>query len=347
MTQSTSTIIGAYGFGKQTGIGVTQGTLSYASVLQNGLMFNQSVQTLQPEIGGKFTRRGSYKSTVAGGGAVNFYPRADMIGHHLMALAGNDTATAVPSQTGAYSHVFAPFQPGVGNDLPWYTLQRVVSQLWAEQYQDAKLNSLSFDIQKSATVTSTANWFALNPSEIALPSIGTEVTDSTPFWTTCTAAVSLLDESNSTAYSNAFATSVERVSLQYGNQLSQDEFVIGSMTPTGSTMLQRSAQVSLDFIVKDKKLWEAVYLNGATSGAPSAAIKRGALTLTLTSDQNITATTQPYTLTFTFPGLDLMVVNVPTAGAQVVRGSIQAEMTLGPSGSDEYTITLVNDVAAY
>lgn len=342
---SRTSLIGAFGMARQSAKDNVPSSFTYAPATSVSLNPNQNVATLPPEIGGSYFLRGSYKASVIGGGDTALIIRPNSVGNLFMAYSGVDNVTPVSGQTGAYSHVFTPFAPAAGVDLPWYTLQKDIARLSAEQYLNAKLQSLRIDIPKSAIATAQASWIATTPSGIT--SVGSVTTDSTPQMQTSLASVSLTPEGNG---SNISANSVkmERFSLTMSNNLSQDEFSVGNLYLDDITLLQKTINVDMDVIIRDTALYQAVYLNGGTiPGSISPSVYRGSLTLTLNSTTNIPTTTQPYQLTFNFPGLDFLTMPISLSGADLVRATLSTQVTLGPSGSDMYTITLINGVASY
>jgi hypothetical protein len=337
---------GAFGLGRETTGGAPASSLTYFPVLSNGIDINQTVNTLQPEIGGSHFLRGSYKAGVSGGGPINFYPRGDSMGHLFYALTGSYSETPVTGQTGAYNSLFTPLGPQAnGTDLPYYTLMKDVSKLWANQFVDAKLNSLNIDIVKLSVITASANWFASTPSEVAVP--GSETFDNSGDFVACQGSISFLDESTSLPFSSALSSnSIERITIAFNNNLATDEYVVGSYYTQGIALLQRTVSLTFDVIIRDKNLHEAIYNNGG-SGAWSPTIKRAAVTVVLTSTTNIPGTTQPWQMTFTLPGIDLLMMPVAPSGAQLLRSTVTGQVTLGPSGSDTYSINLISSVAAY
>lgn len=341
---SITALTGAFGIGRQSAKDSVASTITYIPVLQNGLEYMQTVNTLQPEVGGDYFLRGSYKASVAGSGTVNLYPRGDSIGNFLYALCGADTVTPVSGQSGAYSHVMAPFTPAAGQDLPYYTLIKNVSQVWQQQFLNAKLHTLTLDVNKQSVVSVNGGWFATTPSEVTVSS-GISLDDS-PVFVSCNGSITALDEATGLAISSTVDASIDRLNMSFTNNLSQDEFVVGNYYPTGITLLQRTVSLSFDVIIRDKVLWETVYQNtGTSSWSPS--IRRSHLTLNLVTAANIGSTTQPWSLTLDFPGVDLMTMPVTPAGAQLLRSTVTAQVTLGSTGADRFTSTLISSQATY
>ena len=349
-----TSLVGAFGLGRQASKDTLASTITYLPATSIGLNINQNAQTLPPEVGGDYFLRGSYKSSVMGGGDVAAVARPNSLGNFFYALAGQDTVTPVPAQSGAYSHSFTPFTPSPGVDLPLYTLIKDVAKIQnvgataalAEQYLNAKMSSFRLDVPKSSIATVQSSWVATTPSTVTVASLGAETMDSTPQFQTCNGTIAFIQEGGSTISANSLK--VERLAFNYANNVSQDEFSVGNYYLEDITLLQRTVTVDMDFVVRDTALYQAVYMNAGTiPGAWSPQIYRGALTLTLNSTVNVPTTTQPYQLVLTFPGLDFMMLPIQLSGADLVRATLSTQVTLGSSGADRFAVTLVNGVASY
>lgn len=343
---SRPSLVGAIGVGRQSAKDTPTTTTQFFPVTSLGLNPTQNVQALPAEIGGDYFLRGSYKASVVGGGDTAMVVRPNSFGNWLYMLAGQDTVTPVPGQSGAYSHSFVPFAPSAGVDLPWFTCYKDVSKFYAEQHLNSKLRSLRIDVPKAAIATAQASILATTPSYVTVASLGTETFDSTPQFQTCNATITLAAESPSPALT--FPVNLERFSLSYTNVLSEDEYAVGSFYLQDVSLLQRTVTVDMDFVLRDTTLIQAAYLNGATiPNSWSPQIYRGALTVTLGSTTNIPTTTQPYSLAFAFPGLDFMMAPITLSGAELIRSTLSTQVTLGPSGSDRFSATLINGVSTY
>lgn len=339
---SRTALVGAFGMGLQSAKGTVAPSITYFPVETAGVVVQQNSQVLPPEIGGSYLPRLSYKAGASASGSVSFNVRPDSFGHLLFALCGQSTDTAVPAQSGAYQHVMTPFAPSVSNDLPWYTLVTDVAKLYADQVIDSRLSSLQLSVPKAGVVTSSASFFGLTPSEIAVP--GTEVVDTGPVFQSCVATVDLVDEVGQTTIS-ANSITPDQVQMTFNSSLAQDEQVVGSYYPVDATLLQRTVDISYDITVRDAALVRAVYRNGGTS-AWSPTMYRGHLTLTLNSPTVIGATTQAYQLVIDIPGMDFLMMPISMSGAQLIRANLSGQVTLGSAG-DQFTFTLINSVASY
>ena len=342
---SRSSIIGVFGLARQSAKDSIPSSYTYIPATSIGLNMNQNAQTLPPEIGGSHFLRGAYKSAVMGSGDVGLIIRPNSVGNLLLAYAGVDNVTPVSGQAGAYSHVFTPFAPAAGVDLPWFTLQKDVSKLYAEQYLNGKCRSLRIDIPKGSIATCQSSWLATTPS--AISTITSPTLDSTQPFQTTQATVALTQEGSG---SNISANSIvmERFSMTMTNTISEDETSVGSFFLADITLLQRALTVDMDLVIRDSALYQAVYLNGGSiPGSWSPTIYRGTLTLVLNSSQLVGTTTQPYQLTLAFPGLDFLMIPISLQGADLVRATLSTQVTLGPSGTDTFQFTLINGVASY
>ncbi len=340
-----SSLIGAVGMARQSAINVVAPTISYLPVTSSSLNLNQNVVTLPPEVGGSYFLRGSFKASEVGSGDISMVARPNGIGQLFMAYSGVDTVTPVSGQSGAYSHVFTPFAPASGVDLPWFTLIEDKVKLFAIQFLNSKISSLRIDVPKSSMVTATSSWIATTPSYIS--SVGAVSVENTPQFQTALGTVALTQEGSG---SNISANSIkmERFSITMSNNITSDEYSVGSFTLDNVTLLQKTVSIDMDVIIRDTALYQAVYLNGGSiPGAWSSSIYRGALTLTLNSNTNIGSTTQPYQMVLAFPGIDFMMMPISLSGADLVRATLSTQVTLGPSGADTYTVTLVNGIASY
>jgi len=344
---SRTSLSGAVGLAKQSGKDIVASSFLYVPATSVNLEPQQNAQVLPPEIGGDYFPRGSYKSSVMGNGTVGFLVRPKSLGHFLMMLCGSATTLTDTPVAGANQHTFTPFLIGSGNDLPWYTAMKDQSQLWAEQHLNTRLSSLQLTIPKSSIMTAQSTFVSTTPSSIDASTLTSKTFDNTPPFQTCLAAMSLHQEGQGTNISSN-SVKVERLGFTYNNNLTNDEFSVGNYSLDDITLQQRTVTVDMDYVVRDAAIYEAVYYNGG--GLPSAwspTIYRGTLALTATSTANIGVTSTPYSCVFNFPGVDFLMFPTPLQGADVVRGTLSTQVTLGPSGADRFSAVLVNDVASY
>ncbi len=345
---SHSSLTGAIGFARQSAkdTAATSGFL-YMPATSVSLEPQQNAQVLPPEVGGDYFPRGSYKASIMGNGTIGFLVRPRSLGHLLLMLCGQDTVLTSTPVAGANQHTFAPFLVGSGSDLPWYTLIKDQSQLWAEQHMNTRLSSLQFTTAKSTIMTGQATLISTTPSAIDPTTLGTKTFDTTPPFQSCLASMALTQEGSGTNISSN-SVKVERLGFTFNNNLSSDEFSVGSFSLSDITLQQRTVTVDMDFVVRDPAIYEAVYYNGGSLPSSwSPTIYRGNLSVTATSTMNIPSTSTPFSCQFNFPGLDFLMFPVPLQGADVVRGTLSTQVTLGPSGADRFNAVLIDDIASY
>jgi len=340
---SKTSIAGAVGFGHQSAKDAVATSFLYLPATSVNVNPTQNAQTLPPEVGGDYFLRGSYKASVMGSGNVACVVRPTGLGHLLLMLCGVDTVTNPTS--GVYQHTFTPFLAGSGNDLPWYTVNKDVSGLYADQFLNTRVGSLSFDVSRASIMTAQMSLLATTPSTVTSASLGTKTFDTSPQFQTCSATVALTQEGGSTISSNA--NKVERFALAFNNNLSNDELSVGNYYLDDITLLQRTVTVDMDFIVRDAALYQAVYLNGGSiPSAWSPILYRGTLALTLTGTSNIPTSSTPYSCVFNFPGLDFLMMPTGLQGAELVRATLSTQVTLGTAG-DRFNVVLTNGTASY
>jgi hypothetical protein len=345
---SKTGIAGAIGFAHQSGKDLAQtSSVLYLPATSVGINPNQNAQTLPAEVGGDYFLRGSYKASAMGTGDIAFVARPNGLGHLLLMLCGVDTV--VNTSASVYQHTMTPFAVGAG-DLPWYSVFKDVSTVLAEEYINTRIQSLKLDVPKSGIMTGSATLVSTGFSEITSASLGIKTFDNSPQFQSCLASVDFKNEATGTTISSE-AVKVERVSMSFDNSLSNDEFAVGSFFLEDITLQQRTVTVDLDYVIRSREMYEAVYYGGAGDGSGtqswSPQLYRGSLGLTMNSLVNIPGTTTPYSCQFLFPGLDFMSLPISLSGAEVVRGTLSTQITLGTSGADRFTAILTNGIASY
>src|SRR6185437_5465493 len=143
---SKTSVIGVLGLARQSAKGTPNTSFDYIPATNLGVNANQQTQPTPFEISGGYFQKTAYKTGVSVGGSTSIIQRPDSFGNVLMALAGQDTVTPVVGQSGAYSHSFTPFTPSASNALPWYTMYKNVSYMWANQFDDVQCAGVNFDI---------------------------------------------------------------------------------------------------------------------------------------------------------------------------------------------------------
>lgn len=333
---SLSALKGAVGVGFQSAKGVPAANIHYFPVLNAGITGEQMSQTVPPEVGGSYFSRGSYKAGLRSRGEVSLIPRPNSIGWLLKSLFKGELVAPSGIRN---KHAFT-----VGDDAltpqRWLTVRRMVNNAYGEEMLDARVGTFRLDIAAAGLVQASVSFLGGDHAEI----LGADVfVEDAPVFLTCITDVS----------SGGAPFIVDRLTIEMGAQLTDNEFRVGSYFLDDITLLQRMVQISADVRLKSRDLFSKVYRNGAAAPASGA---RGKWSPTIyRSDlrvQMLTGeATQPQALELIIPGLDFLTFPVQEAGADLIRAQLTAQVTLGADNNNAQgtlqpiTVNLLNDEA--
>lgn len=320
-----SSLRGLVGVSIQSALGAAGTTFTYFPVLTANVTGEQLAQALPPEVGGSMFSRGAYKAGVLSRGELTFIPRPNLVGPLLRSLFNVDTVTEVQGQQNRWDHVFT-----VGDHLPanrrWLTVRRYVSTVYGEQIVDAAVGQFALEIAAANVAQASVQLVGRGWAEIAPdPSLSAGVGE--PFITT-NASVRMGNED----------FIVDRITLNIGAQLTDNEFVVGSYYLDEITMLQRMASAVADVRIRGataRQLMARVYRNGAAAptgtavGDWSPVIFRSPLTITLQTTE-----TPAQSLTIHFPSIDFLTMNVQMQGAELIRAQLNMNVSLNAQNYD-------------
>ena len=349
---SVTSLAGGIGLGLQTAKAVPQTTINYVPATQVDLNFEQNAEVYPFEVGGDYWQKDSYKSSVMGAGGFDALARPDSIGYMLKAFFGSCQSSSGPG-AGTFTHVFTgrraanPTWLGDGM-LPWITLVKNLAGKMAEQHSDARCRSCRLNYPTANLVSYNAAFVAAFPEEVNVPA--SMVFDADPAFNTCTGVVTVgtsggasYDRTDPVNGNNAKATAIT-IDLQ--NQLSTDEFSIGSYYLDDVTLMSKTAGVTYDLIMRDARLWREVYRNGAAGvGQWDPALFSGQLTVRSETAQDIAAGVKGSMEVF-IPKLDYLALPTGLSGNELVRISLRSQLTQGNLLAP-IEIKLVNTVASY
>lgn len=360
----------------------TGGEWNWLPATQVNFQPNQIVQSIPMEVGGDLWARGSYKGGVSGQGQVMFIPRGGLGLAELFyaftgstPVAGSQSAytaktahkvigasSGTNNRLGTIQYRFLP-QSGTKAELPWYTLIRNVGGKFVEEFADARLGNFAFDVAASNLLTVDASFVSKNcgtiPVSFGSSTVGERVGDQKagngiPFQSVD--AVVKLDTSTGTGPGPVAQKSnfnPTRLNIAFANELSSNEFVVGSYYLQDITNLSRTANITYSVYLTDPDLYARTYSYGAdvanTEAAWSSKIWKGALELTMTGgqiayDNNGTATNvvdgsgNPvlYTIKVTIPEMDYMATPISLAGNNLVEYQLTTNVVLSQK-ADETT----------
>jgi hypothetical protein len=310
---SLSSLKGAIGVGFQSAKGAFASSYEYIPVLQADVQGEQMAQNLPPEVGGQLFARGSYKAGVRSKGQVTMLPRPNTVGYFLASIFNSEVVASAGGDL--YDHTFT-VSDVAATPPQWLCLRRMIGALWGEQMRDARVGT--FRIEAAAANVAQAQVQLVGGLYEEIPTADVAASDDFVFLT-CDADVT----------EGGVPFIVDRVSMDIGAQLTDNEFRVGSYFLDDITMLQRSAAFQADVRVKGREQWAKLYRNngaqptGGNVGAWSPVIYRSAVSLELR-----TAEVAPQFLRFTFPGVDFLTLPVALSGAELVRAQLTASVTL-------------------
>ena len=312
---SLSSLKGAIGVGFQSAKGAYAATYEYVPVLQADLQGEQMAQNLPPEVGGQLFSRGAYKAGVRSKGQVTLLPRPNTVGYFLASIFNSEVVVAAAGHTGLYDHTFTVGDTSA-TPVSWLSLRRMIGGLYGEQMRDARVGT--FRVEAAAANVAQAQVQLLGGLFEELPAGDVAASDDFVFLT-CNADIT----------EGGAPFIVDKVSMDIGAQLTDNEFRVGSYYLDDITMLQRSANFQADVRIKSRDLFAKVYRSSAAApgagqtGAWSPVLYRSAVSLELRTGE-----TDPQFMRFDFPGVDFLTLPVGLSGAELVRAQLSASVTL-------------------
>jgi len=326
-----SAIQGSFGVGLQQTPGTAAATINYIPAATVNLNMDQMAQSLPQEIGGAMWSRQSYKTGVQVGGDVTFNVRANSIGWLLRAFSGS--ATAAAPANGVTRHTF--IENADLDFIPWVTINKNVTDLWAEQYVDCRVDTFRLDVPAAGIVTGTFGFVGRTTNEIEVP---TETFDDTPLFETCTGRV---------VVGGVSTYKTTRVAIDFSNNLSRDERIIGNYFLDDITVVRRSARITVDTYLKDPTWYRQVYRNGgSTLGAAfDPAVYSAELDLEIQTAQHVVGT-EHGKIRLVIPNMDFLTFPVSLSGNDFVRVTMTAELTISGTNPPFY-LDLTNTQANY
>lgn len=335
---------------------------------------NQMVQTIPPEVGGSLWARGSYKGGVYGGGQVTMVPRGGLgLAELLYAFCGGTITSTTVANTydtgaanklvgngsnglpsGAIKYRFVP-ERTPGAELPWYTFIRNVGGKMIEQFPDGHLGSFAFDLAATGILQIDGSFVSRACENIAkgsgAASVGAQLAGNGLPFQMVDAVVKL--DSNVSGDPGAVVENVDynptRLSIGFMNELTQNEFVVGSFFLQDITNISRSANISYSLYLRDAEIYNRVYnhgtaaANGSTGAAWSSEIWKGALNVTLTGGK-IGATGSNYEIVIDLPEMDYQAAPISLSGNNLVEYQLTANVVLSQDTAiDPFTIEYTTD----
>lgn len=317
---SLSSLKGAVGVGIQTARNTPAASFVYFPTLNANVTGEQMAQNLPPEVGGTYFSRGAYKAGLRSRGEVAFLPRPTSLGWLLAGLF-NREVVAPDATSGLHDHVFT-----VGDTAAypnkWLTVRRMVNNAYGEQMEDARVGAFRIEVAAANVVQGSVQLIGGKHGEI----VGAdEIADDEPVFITCNADVT----------EGGAPFIVDRIAIDVGAQLTDNEFRVGSYFLDDITLLQRQVTIQADVRIKNRDMLAKVYRNGEAAptgsavGAWSPTLYRSAVVLEMR-----TAEVEPQVLRIELPGVDFLTMPVQLSGAELIRAQLTASVTLASDNFD-------------
>lgn len=328
---------------------VTKGTPITADASFMYFLYNNSsvapsniTLPIDTEVGGGAMLRDVKKVGVMSGGAMEFIPRPQMIGHLLLGALGNVTSAADGL---GYKHTFT-----LGTNqfaAPYFTLRAAPGNLWGEQLQDQRVSALGLSFRGADFVRATAAFSGGLPTKVAttLWDAATKVDGGPQF----IAPVSTIELPTGTA------AKVIAGSFMAGMAIPMDEqWVIGSYSPDDFEILSRAFSLSFTMKVSDATLYSKMMYDAAGGSAWTAAMLReAAIKFELVSDTSYD-TAKPHKIVVSANGDSGTDANIVWSVAPIgIRAGRQILMNVSGTfiadnaGGEPITVDLYNDKASY
>ena len=257
---------------------------------------------------------------------------------------------------GNFKYRFTP-QTGIAAELPWYTLIRNVSGKFVEEFQDSRLGNFAFDIAATNLLQVDASFISRKCGTLALTSggsngqrVGTQTAGNGRPFQAVDATIKL--DTNVAGVSSAVAVDADlnptRINVGFANQLSSNEFTVGSFFLQDITNQSRTANVTFSVYLKNPDLYSRTYAHGVditTSDADwSSEIWKGAMELTLTGHYITGSSGDRYSIKVTIPEMDYMATPIALAGNNLVEYQLTTNVVLSQtSGISPFEIEYVTN----
>ena len=240
---------------------------------------------LEKEIGAGRDQSDVFLGPVKYSGEYSFYPRFNSLVTLLRAALG--TANSVTT-TGVTTHTITP----TDGQLPFLSVYEEWSSAFERFiYTDAVVNTFGISIDPTGIVQCTAGLIAISGASGAADIDPTSVFDNTRTLPAVKASITL----------NGVDLKPRSFSLNVNNNVEDDDFRVGSLGLADVTAKGREVSGSVSLRHTNSSLFKRAVWGNSAATAPTGLTTQDQLVLTLTSYENIGATTEPHSASFTIP----------------------------------------------
>ena len=258
---------------------VADGDYTYLLLLRSGLSPQNLTLPLDQEVGGGAFLRSVVKAGVTGGGAIQFIPRPQSIGHFLMAYFGDVDQEAVGT---AEKHIFSF---GEGEFwAPYYTLRSAPGGMVGEVFPDSRLATLSFEFMARDFVRANAAWLGGLDDNISTANWDPdEKIDTGPQFLTALSHIEVPDGT---------LMKVLRGSVAFQSVIPLDEqWIVGSYTPDDFGITARAVVLDLTVKIDDdgdfykKVMYDPNNASESLAEWTATVLREGDIDISLVSDE--------------------------------------------------------------
>lgn len=356
---SVSSLNSIWGAGPQTAKGVAATTFYAFRAMRVAGGPQELAQTAEPEVGGQPLPDAAYKVGVFTREQIDLYMRLeDDIGWLLYALTGAVSTTADTPESGMHTHTFRmdPTSTLTMLTLKWLSTRRIIGQPaighnFGMQVVDNRIEAMMFNLAAAAALTCRMNMLGRthtlsdDPSAWTWAASSPEGFDSVPISANTNSHFKVPDFS-------ASALPTQQVQIQFGNVLTQptQEFIIGSPYMDDIAALYRNIGLNWTYKWYDEDLYLYMVANGGTGTSIdwSAIVPSGSFEAKISTPQNVSGMSNPYSITFAAPEVFWFPTAPPSlSGLNLIQLPVSGIVAATDDGSDPFTIQLVNETSAY
>ena len=306
----------------------------FMKIRSGALAGNRELIVPDPEIGGNRDIPDAALGPIAFSGEYEAYNRFEAIGTLLNACLGT-TSTGVAGTTWDVdlvgTHTITPID--VAANVPYLSVEEQIGAGWETfNYTDARVNTMHFEGDPDGYVLCNAGFIALTQTASNTPTAA-PVFDDSPLSVGAEVTVTW----------NSVAACAKNFTIDFNNNIEDDDFCLGSSTLQNLTPKRR--EITAGFSLRDDDstdFWrEAVYGDSAATSPQDGQTVKRELIIDIVSGGFVPGTAVPYSLKFTFPSATITPFEVAPSGDDVLENAFEVQV-FRPTATAAVTVELIN-----
>lgn len=340
--------LGQMGFIKQASVGAA-GTIAtapptrWAKLRSTSVGGERSLMIPDPEIqgaGGRDINR-VYLSPVNFTGDYGFYMRSEALPLAIYGAMGGGGGAPTGSAAAGYVHAFTP-----ADTLPAYTIQEQISNGFdVFQYVDTYFNTLHLEAAADAYLMGTLGVAARTQTAGVTPA--TPAFDATPMFVGSNIVITLGGTFSAATGTVSGGTTLPAAnfSLDYGNNMEVDHFVLGSLFVDQMTPKRRTVTGNFTLRPTSNSYFRQAMYGASASTSPSGQVTVQGMTIVCTSYEIISgATSQVYQVSINMPEVIWAPFKPEASGEDTVEHSIDFQ-AVKIAAANIATVVVTNGVS--